>query len=91
MTDLPADRMDQVLKRFDLIEARMSAGSDPETYVRLASEYAELQELAAKIRELRGSERELAARLGEMLDKPDGGTDVRGLLQEFAEKHDIPL
>jgi phosphotransferase system enzyme I (PtsP) len=34
---------------------------------------------------------ELAARLGEMLDKPDGGTDVRGLLQEFAEKHDIPL
>ena len=59
MIDLPADRMDQVLKRFDLVEARMSAGSDAETYVKLASEYAELQELATKIRELRASEKEL--------------------------------
>jgi peptide chain release factor 1 len=65
--------MDQVLKRFDLVEARMSAGADPETYVKLASEYAELQELATKIRELRAAEKELAD-LETMRD--DKGSDV---------------
>ncbi len=33
----------------------------------------------------------LHAMLGDLLAKPDGGSDVRGLLQQFAEKHDIPL
>jgi peptide chain release factor 1 len=78
MTDLPADRMDQVLKRFDLIEARMSAGADPETYVKLASEYAELQELATKIRELRGAEKELAD-LEAMRDDKASDAEMRAL------------
>lgn len=58
MTELPRDRMDQVLKRFELVEAQMAAGPAPDEYVRLASEYAELQEMAEKIRELRAAERE---------------------------------
>ncbi|MBN9068571.1 MAG: PCRF domain-containing protein, partial [Rhizobiales bacterium] len=78
MTNLPADRMDQVLKRFDLIEARMSAGSDPETYVKLASEYAELQELATKIRELRAAEKELAD-LEAMRDDKGSDAEMRAL------------
>ena len=60
MTPLPRDRMDQVLKRFELVEARMAAGPEPEAYVKLASEYAELQEMAGRIRELRAAEAELA-------------------------------
>ena len=80
MIDLPTDRMDQVLKRFDLIEARMSAGADPETYVRLASEYAELQELATKVRELRAAEKELTD-LEAMRD--DKGSDAE--MRELAE------
>jgi peptide chain release factor 1 len=78
MTDLPADRMDQVLKRFDLIEARMSAGADPETYVKLASEYAELQELATRIRELRAAEKELTD-LEAMRDDKGSGAEMRAL------------
>jgi peptide chain release factor 1 len=78
MTDLPADRMDQVLKRFDLIEARMSAGADPETYVKLASEYAELQELATRIRELRAAEKELAD-LEAMRDDKGSDAEMRAL------------
>jgi peptide chain release factor 1 len=78
MTDLPADRLDQVLKRFDLIEARMSAGADPDTYVRLASEYAELQELATKIRELRAAEKELAD-LEAMRDDKGSDAEMRAL------------
>jgi phosphotransferase system enzyme I (PtsP) len=34
---------------------------------------------------------ELGTMLDELLAKPDGGTDIRGLLEEFAGKHDIPL
>ncbi len=59
MTDLPRDRMDQVLKRFELIETQMAAGPEPDVYVKLASEYSELQEVAGKIRELRQAEAEL--------------------------------
>jgi peptide chain release factor 1 len=70
--------MDQVLKRFDLIEARMSAGADPETYVKLASEYAELQELATRIRELRAAEKELTD-LEAMRDDKGSDAEMRAL------------
>jgi len=52
--------MDQVLKRFDMLEARMAAGPNPDEYVKLASEYSELQEIAGGIRELRGAQKEKA-------------------------------
>ena len=68
MLDLPADKMDQMVKRFDMLEARMAAGPDSETYVRLAAEYAELEDIARKIRAFRDavSERgDLEAMLGE--------------------------
>lgn len=65
--------MDQVLKRFDLLEARMAAGPSPDEYVRLASEYSDLQGIAQSIRALRAAERErrdLEAMLA------DSGTDA---------------
>ena len=43
MTVLPQDRLDQLVKRFALIEAQMAGNPDSETYVRLASEYSELE------------------------------------------------
>ena len=60
MISLPHDRMNQVVKRFDMLEAQMAAGPAPDVYVKLASEYSDIQELVAKIRELRGAEQELA-------------------------------
>ena len=60
MISLPRDRMDQLVKRFDMLEAQMAAGPDPEAYVKLASEYSELQDLTGKIRELFKAEAELA-------------------------------
>ncbi|WP_309085587.1 peptide chain release factor 1 [Chelativorans sp.] len=59
MAELPRERMDQVLKRFELIETQMAAGPSPDAYVKLASEYAELQEVAGNIRALRKAEGEL--------------------------------
>lgn len=58
MSFVSSERMDQVLKRFEMIEAQMAAGPEPEAYVRLASEYAELEKLAVEIRALRGAEAE---------------------------------
>ncbi len=69
MISLPRDRMDQVVKRFDMLEALMSAGPEPEAYVKMASEYSELQEMAGKIRMLRIAERELADLESMLADK----------------------
>ncbi|WP_312797587.1 peptide chain release factor 1 [Tianweitania sp.] len=70
MVNLPAERMDQMLRRFDFVEAQMSAGPDAETYVKLASEYSELQDIAAKIRELNAAKTERAD-LDAMLGDPE--------------------
>ncbi|WP_024586987.1 peptide chain release factor 1 [Aliihoeflea sp. 2WW] len=60
MIELPRDRMDQVIKRFDMLEAQMAAGPEAEAYVKLASEYSELQDIVGKVRELLAAEGELA-------------------------------
>ena len=51
MAKLPVEKMRELERRFGEIEARMSAGPDSETYVRLASEYSELQPVVAKVRD----------------------------------------
>jgi peptide chain release factor 1 len=78
--ELPAERMDQVLKRFEMLEARMAAGPEPDEYVKMASEYADLQEMVGKIRELRDAEKEQADLEGMLAD---AGTDAE--MRELAE------
>jgi peptide chain release factor 1 len=58
MINLPRERMNQVLKRFDMLESLMAAGPESDAYVKLASEYADIQDMAAKIRALRAAENE---------------------------------
>ncbi|MFC5387192.1 peptide chain release factor 1 [Aquamicrobium segne] len=60
MTLLPRDRMDQVVKRFEMLEALMAAGPEPDAYVKMASEYSEIQEIVGKVRALRAVEHEQA-------------------------------
>ena len=80
MIDLPAERMDQVVKRFEMLEAQMAAGPQADEYVRLASEYSDLQEIVGKIRALRAAEREEADLKGMLAD---GSTDRE--MRELAE------
>ncbi|RWE41661.1 MAG: peptide chain release factor 1 [Mesorhizobium sp.] len=84
MVNLPRDRMDQVVKRFEMLEAQMSAGPAPDAYVKMASEYAELQDMVAKVRELRSAEHEQADLEAMLADK---GTDAE--MQALAEA-DLP-
>ena len=58
----------------------MAAGPDPEEYVKLASEYAEVEEIAQAIRRLRGAEKEKADLLAMIADK---ATDAE--MRELAE------
>ncbi len=48
MTSLPMDRLDQLVKRSALLEAEMAAGGDSDNYVKLASEYSEMQDMVGK-------------------------------------------
>jgi len=57
---LPKDKMRELERRFSEVEARMSSGPDAETYVKLASEYAELEPVVKKIRDYQAAESELA-------------------------------
>lgn len=84
MISLPRDRMDQVVKRFEMLEAQMSAGPAPDAYVKMASEYAELQEMVAKVRALRAAEQEQADLEAMLADK---GTDAE--MRALAEA-DLP-
>ncbi len=80
MISLPRDRMDQVVKRFDMLEAQMAAGPDPDAYVKMASEYSDLQDLVGKIRALRGAEQELAD-LDAMLNDKSTDAEMRALAE----------
>ncbi len=69
MISLPRDRMDQLVKRFDMVEAQMAAGPGADAYVKLASEYSDLRDIAARIRELFKAEGELADLEAMLADK----------------------
>ncbi|MCF3642190.1 peptide chain release factor 1 [Rhizobium sp. TRM95111] len=69
MAKLPVEKMRELERRFGEVEARMSAGPDSETYVRLASEYAELQPVVTKIREHQRTETEIADLEAMLADK----------------------
>lgn len=84
MVNLPRERMDQVVKRFEMLEAQMSAGPAADVYVKMASEYSELQDMVAKVRELRSVEHEQADLKAMLADK---GTDAE--MRALAEA-DLP-
>ena len=85
MIALPQDRMDQLLKRFSMIESQMANNPDSETYVKLASEYSELQEVVGKIRELTDARKE-AVDLAAMRDDASTDAEMRALaLEELPE------
>ncbi|SOE16607.1 bacterial peptide chain release factor 1 (bRF-1) [Hoeflea halophila] len=68
MARLPTQKIRELERRFGEVEARMSAGPDADTYVKLASEYSELQPLVGEIRELAKAEAERADLMAMLAD-----------------------
>ncbi|MEW7009243.1 MULTISPECIES: peptide chain release factor 1 [unclassified Lentilitoribacter] len=80
MATLPIQKMQELERRFGEIEARMATGPDSDTYVKLASEYSELEPVVKAIREYNGYLSEIDG-LAEML----GDKTIDAEMREMAE------
>ncbi len=69
MAKLPVEKMRELERRFGEIEARMSAGPAADVYVKLASEYSELEPVVKKIREYQSAMDESADLRAMLADK----------------------
>ncbi len=77
---IAAEKFDGLLTRVAEIEYRMTQNPDPETYVRLSRDYAELEPLAARITALRKAEEELAG-VEAMIEDPSADAEMRALAE----------
>jgi len=77
---LPVEKMRELERRFGEIEARMSAGPAADVYVKLASEYSELQPVVNKIRDYEKAIAE-AADLEALLADKTTDRDMRDLAE----------
>ena len=80
MAKLPVEKMRELERRFGEIEARMSAGPAADVYVKLASEYSELQPVVNKIRDYEKAIAE-AADLEALLADRTTDRDMRDLAE----------
>ncbi|ABM44805.1 peptide chain release factor 1 [Bartonella bacilliformis str. Heidi Mejia] len=81
MVSLSQDRMKQIEKRFEIIESQMAQNPNAETYVKLASEYAELQQIVTPIRTLNALYKEVTE-LEAMANTTQIDADMYALAQE---------
>lgn len=79
MSKLPFERMAQMEKRFLLIEHQMTLEPSSEEYVKLASDYADLEPIVLKIRELKETKNELES-LHSLLNEADA--QMQNLIKE---------
>jgi peptide chain release factor 1 len=85
---LPVEKMRELERRFGEIEARMSAGPAADVYVKLASEYSELEPVVKKVREYEKAVSE-AADLEALLADKTTDRDMRDLAEmELPEVED---
>jgi peptide chain release factor 1 len=85
MIELPDDKMDQMVKRFEMLEAQMAEGPDAETYVKLAGEYSDLEDIVKNIRLYRAKTAE-KAELDSMLSDQDTDAEMRELAEAELEE-----
>ncbi len=83
---IPRDRLQSVIDRYDEITAQLSSAPEAETFVRLSRELAELEDVAAKSRDLLAVEQELED-TGALLDDPDLDAEMRTLAE--TEQHEL--
>lgn len=73
-------RVEALIDRFDALSAEMAAGPEPDIYVKLSRDYAELEPVAQKARDYIAAIGELAD-LKELLEDPDMDSEMRELAQ----------
>ncbi|AQX30291.1 MULTISPECIES: peptide chain release factor 1 [Bartonella] len=81
MVSLPQNRIKQIEKRFEIIESQMAGSPNAETYIKLASEYAELQLIVTPIRTLNALYKEIEE-LKNIISDKQTDVEMRNLAQE---------
>ena len=77
---LVREKLDHLVDRHGVIEAEMVQNPDPETYVKLSSEYAELEPVVSKIKSYIETENDLAG-AQELLDDKETDAEMRELAE----------
>ena len=77
---IPMGRVKALIDRFEALSAEMAAGPEPEVYVKLSRDYAELEPVAEMSRSYLAAIQEFED-LKEMLDDPDMDAEMRELAQ----------
>ena len=79
MTPIPAERLDAILTRHDIVTATLSAGSaDSDTFVQLSRELSELEGVVAAIHAYRAAAQNLAD-IEALIDEPGSDSEMRAL------------
>jgi peptide chain release factor 1 len=73
-------KLDQVIDRFDQVEARLGSAAEPDEIVKLSKEHSELKEVAAKARELKTARTDLAD--AEAIIEDGSDKDMAALAEE---------
>jgi len=84
-------KLDKLLDRFDALQAEMSSDVDPQRFVELSKEYADLTPVVEAIKTLAVAKSE-AQDLAEMIVDPDGDAEMTALAKDELEalKSSIP-
>jgi peptide chain release factor 1 len=85
----PETRLEQVIDRFEEVEARLGAAADGDEIVRLSREHAELKPVADKARELKAARAELSD-LEEMMEGEDKDMAEMAREEFYALKERLP-
>ncbi|MCG8559268.1 MAG: peptide chain release factor 1 [Hyphomicrobiales bacterium] len=85
MSSVPEQKLDQVVTRWEAVQAELAAGPDQDVYVKLAREFADLDPVVAAINELRAARDELTG-LEEMISDPSGDTEMVSLAKAELEE-----
>ena len=92
MATLPLDKMRELERRFQEVEARMGEGPAADVYVKLAAEYSELQPVVGKIRDYSKASEELSG-LKTLLADSSTDREMRNLaeleLPEIQERIEV--
>ena len=90
MTTIPAEKLDQLVARWQTVQGSLATGADQETYVRLSREFAELDPIVATINALRQAQQERDG-LQEIVDDRSSDPAMTALAEDEIEGLDARI
>src|SRR5215470_16401176 len=80
MTTIPAERLDKLVARWQIVQGALAQGADQESYVRLSREFAELDPIVTTITALRKAEKERDD-LNQIINDPSADPEMSALAE----------